>query len=134
MGYALPITVVMENIECGGCGLPYAVPQQWLAEKRNSGAGFRCPNGCPRVFRKTELDRVKEKLEEQTRVATELAERARVAERAEQQATEARLKTQRELDKLRKRTSAGVCPCCTRSFSNLARHMKTKHPEQVKAS
>jgi hypothetical protein len=22
-----------------------------------------------------------------------------------------------------------VCPCCQRSFQNLSRHMKTKHPE-----
>ena len=23
----------------------------------------------------------------------------------------------------------GVCPCCTRTFPNLAAHMKTKHPD-----
>lgn len=31
-----------------------------------------------------------------------------------------------------KRVSAGVCPCCKRTFQNLARHMKNKHPEEVK--
>lgn len=30
--------------------------------------------------------------------------------------------------RLRKRASAGVCPCCNRTFSQLARHMQTKHP------
>jgi hypothetical protein len=26
------------------------------------------------------------------------------------------------------RVGNGVCPCCTRSFTNLRRHMATKHP------
>ena len=26
------------------------------------------------------------------------------------------------------RTGNGVCPCCKRSFTNLRRHMNTKHP------
>lgn len=28
------------------------------------------------------------------------------------------------------RVQRGVCPCCKRSFSNLARHMEKKHPEK----
>jgi len=30
--------------------------------------------------------------------------------------------------KLKKRIAAGVCPCCKRSFQNLARHMSGQHP------
>lgn len=37
----------------------------------------------------------------------------------------------REAERLRRRTAAGVCPCCNRSFVQLARHMKTKHPDHV---
>lgn len=33
-----------------------------------------------------------------------------------------------QITKLNKRVSAGVCPCCTRSFTNLRRHIATKHP------
>lgn len=29
----------------------------------------------------------------------------------------------------RKRAGAGVCPCCKRSFSQLRRHMASKHPD-----
>jgi hypothetical protein len=30
------------------------------------------------------------------------------------------------------RIGNGVCPCCNRSFTNLRRHMTTKHPEYPK--
>jgi hypothetical protein len=33
--------------------------------------------------------------------------------------------------KLKKRTSAGTCPCCTRTFANMAEHMKKQHPDFV---
>ena len=36
-----------------------------------------------------------------------------------------------QISKLKKRASAGVCPCCNRSFQNLRRHMGNKHPEFV---
>ena len=32
------------------------------------------------------------------------------------------------------RVEHGVCPCCKRSFSALARHMATKHPEYADGS
>lgn len=34
--------------------------------------------------------------------------------------------------RLKKRVSAGTCPCCKRSFRQLALHMKSKHPELSK--
>lgn len=37
----------------------------------------------------------------------------------------------KESDRKLKRIHNGVCPCCNRSFVNLQRHMKTKHPEVV---
>lgn len=39
--------------------------------------------------------------------------------------------TKGALTKLRKRAERGVCPCCSRSFVDVARHMKSKHPEVV---
>ena len=34
-----------------------------------------------------------------------------------------------KIEKQLKRIHKGVCPCCNRSFTNLKRHMETKHPE-----
>jgi len=33
------------------------------------------------------------------------------------------------ITKIKKRIHNGVCPCCNRSFKNLERHMKSKHPD-----
>jgi hypothetical protein len=38
-------------------------------------------------------------------------------------------KEQRSKARLKKRVAAGVCPCCHRTVSQMARHMKTKHPD-----
>ncbi len=54
--------------------------------------------------------------------------------RAEDAAAEARAameKAERKTKRLMRRVSAGVCPCCNRTFSDLARHMKTKHENVV---
>lgn len=33
--------------------------------------------------------------------------------------------------RLKKRAAAGTCPCCKRSFSNMATHMRKQHPAYV---
>ncbi len=33
----------------------------------------------------------------------------------------------------KKRIANGTCPCCTRTFTNLARHIAAKHPDYVEA-
>lgn len=34
-----------------------------------------------------------------------------------------------KVTRLKNRAAAGVCPCCTRTFQNLANHMKHQHPD-----
>lgn len=62
------------------------------------------------------------------------AERARHDQtRAERDQHERSLRAERGAKtKLKKRLAGGVCPCCQRTFENLGRHMKTKHPEYAK--
>jgi hypothetical protein len=33
------------------------------------------------------------------------------------------------MTRIKKRVAAGVCPCCNRSFKDLARHMAGQHPD-----
>jgi chromosome segregation ATPase len=93
-----------------------------VERRRQDGGHFFCPNGHSQHFTESEVARLSKKLEEQMRVATKMAECARMAERSAQ-------KAQAETKRLKRRISAGVCPCCNRTFQNLARHMKSKHPE-----
>lgn len=47
------------------------------------------------------------------------------------QAQKALVAKSKEALRLKKRAANGVCPCCTRSFQNLKRHMATKHPDHA---
>ena len=84
---------------------------------------FYCPAGHRQYYAgKTEEEKLRRKL---AQTQSDLkAEQGRVAILKEQ-----RDKVKRSHMRMRERVKNGVCPCCTRSFDNLARHMKTKHPE-----
>jgi hypothetical protein len=114
--------ITLEELTCGNCGITFAVPQNWLAERRENGGGFTCPNGDARVFLKSELDKVREKLEaEQRRV---------ILIRNERDAAERHASAMKgQVTRIKNRAKAGVCPCCNRSFVQLQRHMKSKHPD-----
>lgn len=122
MGFAIPKQVILETEDCCSCGVVFAMPDYMMQRLKNNGGNFYCPNGHQQHYTKTELMRLREKIEEQTRMATHMAERARAAEEAEHKAV-------KEMKRMKKRASAGVCPCCSRTFQQLARHMKMKHPD-----
>lgn len=123
MSVALAVNLRLETDECCICGVTWAWPAYMRRQAlESSERWFYCPNGHKQHFSKSEIDRLREKLTEQTRIATEQAERALKAERAKKL-------TALKLRNLKKRAAAGVCPCCHRTFSQVARHMATKHPE-----
>ncbi len=114
--------------ECGGCGIPFYVPTNWLKAKVQSKGSFSCPNGCSRVFcGKTDAEKLKEQLELQRK------ENEAVQQQLQDRWLDA-LGEKNKLEKQLKRIHKGVCPCCNRSFQNLQRHMATKHPELNKTS
>jgi hypothetical protein len=107
------------------CGITFAVPNWWNQGKRETRKTFYCPNGHPQSF--TGASDI-----EKARRERDIA-RQQVA-RAEQEAAEALARAQKaELaeKKLKKCASAGTCPCCSRTFSNMATHMKRQHPTFV---
>jgi hypothetical protein len=113
-------------ILCGNCGIMYGVPDDWDNRRRKDGKTFYCPNGCPRVYRETEEDRLKARLTRKTAENDQL--------RAENRSLEARRRAAKgQLTKTRKRIHNGVCPHCKRTFADVARHMNTKHAEEVVA-
>ncbi|HYC31767.1 MAG TPA: hypothetical protein VEB59_05720, partial [Gemmatimonadales bacterium] len=50
-----------------------------------------------------------------------------VSEQRDQTAASLR-STKGVVTKIKRRVAGGVCPCCNRTFSDLARHMSGKHP------
>lgn len=112
----------VESLTCGNCGMVFWVAQHWLKEKRDTGGEFHCPNGHTRVFKESETDRLRKQL------AAKEEELARERTRSEQKdRTNAALRGQ--VTKIKTRVQHGVCPCCNRTFQQLARHMATKHPD-----
>lgn len=115
--------IVVEH--CCVCGIPFGMPQKFKNEclKRKNDKEFYCPSGHKQWYvGKTEADILKGQLE---------AERIR-SQTWREEAQKEKLRTaatKGALTKVKKRIANGVCPCCNRSFENLARHMAGKHPE-----
>lgn len=107
---------------CPKCGIEYAAPKTFMDEcRKDPSIYFHCPNGHGRHFSESEADRLRR---ERDRLQQQAA-------RLEQTISEERAradKAERATKRLKKRASAGTCPCCSRSFSNMAEHMKRQHP------
>jgi hypothetical protein len=114
------VTETLELTSCPACSIQFAVPKQWLDARRENGNDFRCPNGHSLSY-KSEIDRLRKALTAEQASKAALADQLQAAERS---ASAAR----GQVTKLRKRIANGVCPCCNRTFANLARHMASKHP------
>jgi hypothetical protein len=112
------VSIELENITCW-CGAPMALPKDVLTNARNLGTSLYCPATGHTFGWKSENEKLRKRLvsEETRRQAVE--DQLRASERR----TAA---VKGELTKARKRAQAGVCPCCKRSFVQLARHMSTK--------
>lgn len=108
------------------CGITLAVPRAlYNHAKESPNNHIYCPIGHKFIF----CDTWQEKAEkEQARLADERRrhEATRDLLQAEEQSHRA---TRGHLTRHKKRASAGVCPCCNRTFQNVARHMSTKHPD-----
>jgi hypothetical protein len=109
------------------CGIRHGVPSELrrhqLAERvRGRQFGVYCPLGHEYIpGSPSETDRLKKQLENERSYASNLLARLD-QERASHASTKGKL------TKTRKRIANGVCPCCHRSFEQLARHITTKHP------
>lgn len=75
-------TVSLTRTSCATCGIVFAVPAQWLDERRGDGDRFYCPNGHGLSFGETEAQRLRKELERQKRCCD--LQRARAAHLEEQ--------------------------------------------------
>lgn len=116
-------TLSLSLLHCTECGVAFGISDEYRAARRQNHATFYCPNGHSQYYpQKTEAELLKTALEKEQREAASLRENMVAAQRAQQ-------KAEQRIEKLKKRAAAGVCPCCNRTFSQLARHMESKHKE-----
>lgn len=108
---------------CPSCGVIYTCPKSMLESQRKDGKGSHfCANGHSLSFRTSENDRLRQERDrlkqDQARLEEEVAARDRTIARERKEAA-----------RLKKRAAAGVCPCCHRTVGQMARHMKSQHPD-----
>lgn len=126
MSLPLALSMHFETIECCNCGVVFAVSGDLNRNFRQHKQKFYCPNGHGQSYTESEADRLRKQLEAAQRDAEWQKNRAATAER---RATKAELAQKR----LKRRVNHGVCPHCSRTVQQLARHIRTKHPDQVPA-
>lgn len=134
-GDRVQTAVTLEAHLCGNCGAPFAMPADILRRRREDGQTFWCPScGSPRVFVETEVQRLKREKE----LTEQALERAKVRERYERQKREAAERSRNaykgQATKAKRRTAAGLCPCCDRNFQNVSAHIEKQHPEYLDAA
>lgn len=110
---------------CVNCGMPFLMLDTFRKERMEDHQSFYCPAGHSQFYSgKTEAQKLREQLEqEQKSHAKELD--------SVQNMLLDEINTRKKAEKQLKRLHRGVCPCCNRSFENLQRHMKHKHPEAI---
>ena len=111
----------METITCCDCSIIFAVPQEFDKQKLKDQSTFYCPSGHAQSY----CESSEAKLKRKVRLAEQ---RAQHEQTMRIQAEEQSKASNRRYGRIRDRVKNGVCPCCNRSFENLARHMATKHP------
>lgn len=116
-----------------GCGLSFAVPKWWEHTRREDHAAFYCPNGHGQSFH---ADSEKEKIRrERDNLKQQMARVEQERDAAQREANEQYAlakKAEAKAKRLTKRAAAGTCPCCKRTFKELAHHMQHQHPEFVR--
>lgn len=123
--------VTFTQINCGECGGTYAINERYREQKWQQGGGWHCPycSVAWGYFNDNELARTKKALEQQKSNTEWYRQQAEARGKA--------LNTERHrvigykgvIAKTKKRLAHGVCPCCQRTFQDLARHMQSKHPD-----
>lgn len=126
----------LKVMSCPTCHITYAIPASleraalhWRGSQSN---GWRlcCPLGHTWWYTgENEEDRLRGQLvgerERRARLAAE-RDQLQASERAQRGAA---TRARNERDRVRTRAAAGVCPCCNRTFQNVARHVASQHPD-----
>ena len=124
MSYTLTGTHTVYMQDCVSCGIAFGVPDEFDDRRRDDGKTFYCPNGHTLSYGNTLAKQLKAEREKTARLTARIDQ-----ERAERESAQRRAAAARgQVTKIKRRVGRGVCPCCNRSFADLAAHMQTKHP------
>lgn len=115
---------------CCQCSCVFFVPSDLDETLRRTGSSFYCPRGHLLVYNqgKSEIQRVREQLDATQRRCTWLDASRNEANAARNYAERKNRAVRGVVTKLKQRIASGACPCCSRRFEDLAKHMLKMHP------
>lgn len=123
-------TLVIET--CCTCQMKFGMDRQFNNLRLNDHDMFYCPAGHPQHYTgKTESQKLKDQLALKQR---DLDWMGHKNERLHSDLLSQKYKTRAEKAakaRILNRIKNGVCPCCQRTFKNLADHFKSIHPDQL---
>ena len=116
-------TIVLTALECHTCGAVYGLSKDYEAARRSDHKSWCCPNGHSQYFpQESREEKLKRQLDQTARQLSRTQSRLKQTEYQRRAA-------KGQLTKTKRRVANGICPCCNRTFANLARHMAGQHPE-----
>lgn len=123
-------STIMTIVHCYACGVPFGLSATHYDSLQASGESFCCPNGHKQHFTKRkDLEARLKDAKDRTKMLRNMYE----GEQRRHKATERKLSARKgQITKMKNRAAAGVCPCCNRTFQQLADHMRTQHPDYAK--
>lgn len=125
--------MVFVAITCWKCKVSYGMTEEFyrVAKLMADNTTFYCPNGHGAAFSLGETDETKMRRERDAAVqrVAYWQDQAQQAEDGRKAAERIAAAAKGQVTKIKKRASAGICPCCNRHFTQLERHMGSKHPD-----
>jgi hypothetical protein len=127
-------TLVIET--CCNCNMKFGMDRQFYNECRDAGPNkvFYCPNGHRQWYSKGRIAELEQSI-------ASLKNRESYLQQANASLHNKLTEKNHSIRALKgvktrimNRVKNGVCPCCNRSFSDLQKHFKSKHPELLKTT
>jgi hypothetical protein len=127
---------VMET--CPNCKVQHSIPMHLYtaAQQAAPNISIYCPNGHKWHYKSEAQVREEDLIrQERDRLKQRLAEKdddIKLARDQRDHQEKRAIALKGHVTRIKNRVAAGVCPCCNRTFGNLAAHMATKHKDYKK--
>ncbi len=126
------ISLSLVRCTCIHCFATFGLNSEHDRMRREDHKEFWCPVcGKEMVFRagNSDADRLRRELAAERAQLDQIKADRDYQRRARTKAEKSLTATRGVVTRIKNRVAAGVCPCCTRHFTNLERHMAGQHPE-----
>lgn len=124
--------MMVTSVTCAQCKCTFCIPDElYCSCKCSEKFNFYCPYGHSNYYPKSETEEQRLRRENQ-RLVQQMAQKDDEVTYQKDRANglDRRLRATRgQVTRIKNRVGLGICPCCNRTFENLARHMASQHKD-----